>query len=65
MADRVGALEPGMDGDVLVLKARKDEPYENLAAATMEDIEFLSVGGVPVLAEKRFEELLPDSYNFV
>lgn len=61
MADRVGALEPGMNGDVLVLKARKDEPYENLAVATMEDIEFLSVGGVPVLAEKRFEELLPDS----
>ncbi len=59
MADRIGALEPGMSADILVLKANKDEPYENLASATMEDIEFLSVNGVPVLAEKRFEELIP------
>ena len=59
MADRVGALDAGMSADVLVLKARKDEPYENLANAAMEDIEFLSVDGVPVLAEKRFEEILP------
>ncbi|PKL25077.1 MAG: hydrolase [Spirochaetae bacterium HGW-Spirochaetae-3] len=59
MSDRIGALDPGMNADILVLKARKEEPYENLAAATMEDIEFLSVDGAPVLAEKRFEELLP------
>lgn len=59
MADRIGALEPGMNADILVLKASKDEPYENLAAASMEDIEFLSVDGVPVLAEKRFGELMP------
>lgn len=59
MADRIGALEPGMKADMLVLKANKDEPYENLASATMEDIEFLSVNGVPVLAEGRFEELIP------
>ncbi len=59
MADRIGALEPGMNADILVLKANKDEPYENLAAASMEDIEFLSVDGVPVLAEKRFGELMP------
>jgi len=59
MSDRVGALEPGMNADILVLRARKSEPYENLASCIMEDIEFLSVDGVPVLAEKRFEELLP------
>jgi hypothetical protein len=59
MADRIGALEPGMNADLLVLKATRGEPYENLAAASMENIEFLSVDGVPVLAEKRFGELIP------
>ncbi len=59
MADRIGSLEAGMNADILILKAKKSEPYENLAAASMEDIEFLSVNGVPVLAEKRFAELIP------
>lgn len=64
MSDRVGALEPGMNADILLLKAKKDEPYENLAHATMEDIEFLSVDGVPVLAEKRFAELVPKGTEY-
>lgn len=59
MADRIGSLEPGMNADILILKAKESEPYENLAMASMEDIEFLSVDGVPVLAEKRFSELMP------
>lgn len=59
MSDRIGALEPGMNADILVLKARKDDAYENLASAAMEDIELLTVDGVPVLAEKRFESLIP------
>ncbi len=59
MADRVGALEPGMSADVLVLKAKHADPYENLAQAGMEDIEFLSVDGAPVIAEERFGELVP------
>jgi len=64
MSDRVGALEPGMNADILILKANKNEPYENLASAAMEDIEFLSVDGVPVLAEKRFEELVPKDAGY-
>lgn len=60
MADRIGTLEPGKRADVLVLKARHEDRHENLAQASMEDIEFLSVDGTPVLAEKRFEETLPD-----
>lgn len=59
MSDRIGALEPGMNADILVLRARHDDPYENLASATMQDIEFLSVDGVPVLADRRFGELIP------
>lgn len=64
MADKIGALEPGMNADILILKAKKDDPYENLAQASMEDIEFLSVDGVPVLAEKRFAELVPDGVEY-
>lgn len=64
MADKIGALEPGMNADILILKAKKDDPYENLAQASMEDIEFLSVDGVPVLAEKRFAELAPDGVEY-
>jgi len=64
MADRIGALESGMNADILVLKARKDDPYENLAEATMDDIEFLSVDGSPVIAEKRFQELVPSGTGF-
>jgi hypothetical protein len=60
MADRIGALEPGMNADVLVLKAKHADPYENLAQANMEDIEFLSVDGIPVIAEERFGEIVPD-----
>jgi 5-methylthioadenosine/S-adenosylhomocysteine deaminase len=64
VADRIGALEPGMNADILILKARESDPYENLAATTMEDIEFLSVNGVPVLAERRFEELVPKDVDY-
>lgn len=64
MTDRIGALEPGMNADLLVMKARHADPYENLAGAAMEDIEFLSVDGVPVIAEKRFEELIPDNADY-
>lgn len=64
MEKRIGELEPGMNADILIMKARKDEPYENLAAASMEDIEFLSVDGMPVLADERFVELLPKKTEY-
>ncbi len=64
MQDRIGALEPGMYADVLVLKAKVDDPYENLASASMEDIQFLSVSGVPVLAEERFGEACPRDVSY-
>ncbi len=50
MQDRVGTLENGKFADVLVVRARHDDPYENLVRATPEDILFLSVEGEPVLA---------------
>lgn len=57
--DKSGTLEPGKRADVLILKARHDDPYENLAQAKMDDIEFLSVDGKPVYADERFWELMP------
>jgi hypothetical protein len=51
-------LDEGKRADILVLKAKHEDPYENLAHARMEDIEFLSVDGQPVYADERFAELM-------
>ncbi|MBN1519907.1 MAG: amidohydrolase family protein [Spirochaetales bacterium] len=60
MQDRVGTLDEGKKADILVLRARHDDPYENLARADMDDVEFLSVDGEPVYADERFAELMPE-----
>lgn len=57
----LGSLDSGKHADLLVLKARHSDPYENLAQASMEDIEFLSVDGVPVYCDERFFGLLPET----
>lgn len=57
MQDRIGSLEQGKLGDILVLKAKKDDPYENLANASMKDIELLVLAGKPIYGERRFLEL--------
>ena len=67
MQDRVGALEDGLLGDILVLKAKNDCPYENLVNADMKDIELLTLAGKPVFGELRFLDLvngkLPEGYT--
>jgi cytosine/adenosine deaminase-related metal-dependent hydrolase len=67
MQDRIGSLEEGKLGDLLVLKARDDDPFENLAGAWMEDIELLVLEGNPIYGERRFLELcggkLPEGYT--
>ena len=67
MQDRIGSLEEGKLGDVMVMKARKDDPYENLAGASMTDIELLVLAGKPIYGEKRFLEIfggvLPPGYT--
>ena len=57
MQDRIGSLEEGKLGDILVLKARSDDAYENLASASMEDIELLVLEGNPLYGERRFLDL--------
>jgi len=59
MDKRIGSLEIGKQADILVLKAQHEDPYENLARASMQDIEFLSIDGQPVYCDERFAELLP------
>jgi cytosine/adenosine deaminase-related metal-dependent hydrolase len=67
MQDRVGSLEEGMLGDILVLKAKNDDPYENLVDAGMKDIELLILAGKPIYGEMRFLDIfdgkLPIGYT--
>ena len=67
MQDRIGTLDEGMLGDILVLKGKEDNPYENLVNAGMGDIELLVLAGKPIYGELRFLDIfqgkLPDGYT--
>jgi cytosine/adenosine deaminase-related metal-dependent hydrolase len=67
MDDRIGTLEEGKLADLLVLKGKKDDPYENLVAASMEDIQLLVLEGTPIYGELRFMDIfgggLPAGYS--
>ena len=72
MQDRIGVLEEGKLGDVLVLKARKDDAYENLLSASMKDIRLLVLAGKPIYGEEKFTDLfglpgnnLPEGYTTI
>jgi hypothetical protein len=68
MQDRIGRLETGMLGDIIVLKRRQEDPYENLVSAAMEDIELLVLAGAPVYGETRFLDIfggLPAGYSII
>jgi cytosine/adenosine deaminase-related metal-dependent hydrolase len=58
LEDRIGTLEEGKLADILVLKGRVDDPFENLVSASMEDIELLILAGKPLYGECRFLDLL-------
>jgi hypothetical protein len=55
---KTGSLEAGKLADLLVIKAREDNPYENLLGAKMEDIELLTLAGKPIYGEMRFLDIL-------
>jgi len=67
MNDRTGSLDEGKLGDILVLKAKNDNPYENLVSAGMKDIELLVLAGNPIYGELRFLDIfngnLPEGYT--
>jgi cytosine/adenosine deaminase-related metal-dependent hydrolase len=64
---KTGSLDEGKLGDILVLKAKNDDPYENFAGASMHDIELLILAGKPVYGETRFLDIfsgkLPQGYT--
>ena len=61
--DKIGKLEEGMLGDILVLGAKNDDPYENLVDAGMNDIELLVLAGKPIYGELRFLDILNGSLD--
>ncbi len=67
MQDRVGALEEGLLGDIIVLKGKNSDPYENFVNAGMKDIELLALAGKPIYGEMRFLDIfngkLPSDYT--
>jgi cytosine/adenosine deaminase-related metal-dependent hydrolase len=67
MQDRIGTLDEGKLGDIIVLKANNDDPYENLVNSSMGDIELLVLAGVPIYGETRFIDImggsLPSGYT--
>ncbi|MDR1220327.1 MAG: amidohydrolase family protein [Treponema sp.] len=66
MDKETGTLDQGKSGDIMVLKANADDPFENFAGADMRDIELLILAGKPIYGEMRFIDLLggelPDGY---
>jgi hypothetical protein len=69
MDKETGTLDEGKLGDIMVLKANNDDPFENLAGAEMRDIELLILAGKPIYGEMRFIDLLggelPDGYAVI
>ena len=53
----IGALEPGLLADVMVIRQSAADPYESLLAAHTEDIELLVQDGTPILGAAEREEL--------
>jgi len=67
MQDRIGSLEEGKLADILVLKTKDDDPYDNLVNASMRDIELLILAGKPIYGQMRFLDIfgdrLPEGYT--
>jgi cytosine/adenosine deaminase-related metal-dependent hydrolase len=67
MQEQTGSLDEGKLGDILVLKAKDSDPYENFVNAGMEDIELLVLAGTPLYGELRFLDIfngkLPGGYT--
>jgi 5-methylthioadenosine/S-adenosylhomocysteine deaminase len=52
-----GSLAEGKLADVLVVRQQKDDPWESLVAARVQDIELLVQDGSPLLGDAAHEEL--------
>jgi 5-methylthioadenosine/S-adenosylhomocysteine deaminase len=52
-----GSIAEGKLADLLVLRQQKEDPWESLVAARVEDIELLVQEGTPIFGDARHEEL--------
>ena len=57
MSRQIGSLDEGKLADILVVKAKDEDPYESLLKTQPEDIILLTIEGNPVLGHKTYEEL--------
>jgi hypothetical protein len=57
MQKETGSLAEGKLADVLVMRQRKDDPWESFVAMRIEDIELLILEGAPIFGDARHEEL--------
>jgi 5-methylthioadenosine/S-adenosylhomocysteine deaminase len=57
MQNEIGSLDEGKLADVLVIRQKKNDPYESLVELRTEDIELLLQDGNPILGAKSHEEL--------
>jgi cytosine/adenosine deaminase-related metal-dependent hydrolase len=58
IARETGSIESGKLADIAVFRAKTDDPFENLANSTMEDLELLVHRGAPLLGlESRYASL--------
>jgi cytosine/adenosine deaminase-related metal-dependent hydrolase len=57
MHEKIGSVEEGKYADLLLLRARHNDPYEALVAAKMEDIELMIHEGTPIYGNGKYEEL--------
>lgn len=49
--DEVGAIQPGLRADLLVISGDHNNPYRALIEATPTDVQLVMIGGVPVYGE--------------
>ena len=57
MQKEIGSLAEGRIADILVVRQQKEDPWESLVAARIEDIELLVQEGTPIYGDARHEEL--------
>jgi 5-methylthioadenosine/S-adenosylhomocysteine deaminase len=56
MQKETGYLAEGKLADVLIMRQRREDPWESLVAMRIEDIELLIQEGTPILGDTRHEE---------
>lgn len=57
---KTGMLKEHYLADILVIKAKENDPWENLVNAEMHDIALLTIDGLPVLADAMFKNLIDE-----